>query len=118
VIRILVACLATVVLVVSCGSLASNESRIAGKWQIVNGDTTLQFFGGTSTGTVARVSSGLFGPVTSEGQFNWLDSESVRLQFPGLFSPESIIYTVSISGNRMTLVTSTGYAAEYQRVSQ
>lgn len=89
-------------------------TRFTGKWKVVNGQETLQFFGGSS-GTAVRVTSGLFGPNEAQGTFNWLDATSVRLQFPGLLGTESAIYTVSFEGDRMRFTTTTGAKIEYQR---
>ena len=91
---------------------------IEGKWQIVNGQATLRFYGGMQSGVVMRVIPDcLFCPTTTEGTFQWVDATSVRLVFPTLFGTDSTIYLTAFASDRMRLVPPVGNVLEYQRVS-
>lgn len=97
---------------------ASLAPLIEGKWQVVNGQETLRFYGGQQSGVVVRVTPDFFGPTTTEGTFQWVDAKSVRLVFPVLFGTESTIYAAAFASTRMRLVAPTGAVLEYQRVTE
>ena len=86
---------------------------ILGKWGEVNSTDRVEFI---RDGTVVSVSQGLFGPNEQHGTYEFLDDDSVRIQFTGLFAPEVSIYTASFQSNRMRLATTGGGVTEYIRI--
>ena len=91
----------------------SPAQLIVGKWQVVNGTESIQFFG---QGAVLKVQQGLFGPDEVEGNYRFLDGNTVRIELVGLFASEANHYGVAFQGNRMRLTKSTGGTTEYLRV--